>query len=261
VVANVIAGAVPQRRIFRLKVNDPVGEAKEKDRFVESVPASATWILINIADHDNADVRTIYQQKYLSPRPNTVSARLGSDGYSNWCFPFWRLKVPEIKLDSVKSQNGKMVTPQKVPFRWSGDQNNIAFTSMWDNFPKKITVPVNKKGNAVWFLIAGSTNPMQSQIANAVLRLQYADGNADSLELVPPLNYWTLCPCNGSEAPWGNDAFCLPQELPRTVQLGKNCRAMVLNLKLRKNVGLESVSLETLSQEVVVGLMGVTVME
>ena len=35
---------------------------------------------------------------------------------------------------------------------------------------------------------------------------------------------------------------------------------MVLNLKMRKGKELKSITLETLSQEVVVGLMGISVM-
>ena len=38
-------------------------------------------------------------------------------------------------------------------------------------------------------------------------------------------------------------------------------RAMLLNLKIRKGVQLKCITLETLSQEVVVGLMGVTIMQ
>ena len=135
-------------------------------------------------------------------------------------------------------------------------EKNIAFTSLWDNFPRKLTIPVNKKGTAAWFLVAGSTNPMQCWIPNAILRLQYADGVADSLELVPPINYWALCPLNNVDYTRERDAFCLPGRLPERVQLGKNCRAMVLHRKLRKDVNLESVTLEALSQEVVVGLNG-----
>lgn len=44
------------------------------------------------------------------------------------------------------------------------------------------------------------------------------------------------------------------------VQLGNECRAMVLNRVMRPGVVLESVELQTLSQEVVVGLMGLTIM-
>ena len=38
----------------------------------------------------------------------------------------------------------------------------------------------------------------------------------------------------------------------------QNCRAIVLSWKLRDGVALESVTLETLSQDVVIGLMGLS---
>ena len=56
------------------------------------------------------------------------------------------------------------------------------------------------------------------------------------------------------------DRFCLPEKMPQLVELGENCTAMLLNRRLRKGVEVESISLETLSQEVVVGLMAVTMM-
>ena len=53
----------------------------------------------------------------------------------------------------------------------------------------------------------------------------------------------------------------LPAEAaPPTVQLGNNCRAMVLSWKLRPGIELKEVTLETLSQDVVIGLMGVSLM-
>jgi hypothetical protein len=45
-----------------------------------------------------------------------------------------------------------------------------------------------------------------------------------------------------------------------SVQFGNNCRAMVLSWKLRPAMKLETVTLETLSQDVVIGLMGVSLM-
>jgi hypothetical protein len=45
-----------------------------------------------------------------------------------------------------------------------------------------------------------------------------------------------------------------------TVELGSNCRAMVLNRKLRPGVMLKEITLEALSQESVIGLMGVSIM-
>lgn len=52
----------------------------------------------------------------------------------------------------------------------------------------------------------------------------------------------------------------MPEKMPQIVELGENCTAMLLNRRLRKGVEVESISLETLSQEVVVGLMAVTMM-
>jgi hypothetical protein len=42
------------------------------------------------------------------------------------------------------------------------------------------------------------------------------------------------------------------------VQLGTTCRAMVLSWRLRPGVPLSDVTLETLSQDVVIGLMGIS---
>lgn len=274
IVTQTTSGKAPQMRVFRIKINDPVGDAKENARYVDEIPQNANWELIGVSSLYNADVTTIYQQKYLSPRPNTVSARLGTDGYSPWTFPYWKSLPPVIKMDNLKNlldgQN-RLVTPQGVPFSWDADNQNIAFTSMWDNYPKKIDFQVNKTGKAIYFLISGSTNIMQCQIANAVIRLNYADGKTDSLELIPPINYWNLSTIDSHATAPGQlsrtdytsevDRFCMPSKFPETVRLGENCRAMLLNLKMRKDAELQSVTLETLSQEVVVGLMGITIME
>lgn len=271
---RVRVGRLEQWRIFRIKINDPEGDRLAAARFVDRIPLDAQWTGVDIVHQLNADITTIYQQKYLTPRPATVSAQLGTDGYSPWTFKYWKSYPPIIKLDNVnnlKDGAGKIITPQKIPFLWSDGRENVAFTSLWDNYPTKIDFPVNQAGDAVYFLVSGSTNVMQCQIANAVFRLHYADGKTDSLELVPPINYWNLSTITANATAPGQesrndytaetDKFCLPAILPQTVKLGENCRAMLLNLKLRKGIALKSVTLETLSQEVVVGLMGITIMK
>ena len=274
-IARVQVGDLPQWQVIRLTVDDPEAEAAAKALQVEQLPSGAKWQTVSLGAVLNADVRTLYQQAYLSPRPNTVSVQIGSDGYSPWTFPFWQNTPPEIQLDAVPqllNSTGELLTPQGVPYAWPGEARNIAFTSLWDNWPTRVTVPVGRAAEALWLLICGSTNPMQCHIANAVVTLHYADGHEDALELVPPFNYWTLCPLGAqpnsagqdensrSDYNYATDGFCLPPVPPPTVQLGKNCRAMVLNRRLRPGVCLASVTLETLSQDVVVGLMGLTLM-
>jgi len=259
-------GSAEQWRVFRIKIIDPVGDKTKQEKFVREVPTNASWSCIDISKVLNTDVTKIYEKLYLTPRPNTVSARIGVDGYSPWTHPFWNLYRPIINLDNVKGMldnQSCLITSQKIPFLWNPVYGfkNVAFTSLWDNYPSKIDFPVNSKGDAVYFLVSGTTNMMQCQIANAEIRLNYADGQTDSLELIPPLNFWSLCPIGGQDYTDIKDKFCLPGELPQRVQLGENCRAMLLNLKMRKGVELKSITLETLSQEVVVGLMGITIMK
>ncbi len=91
--------------------------------------------------------------------------------------------------------------------------------------------------------------------------MTYEDGVVEKLEVTPPFNFWTLCPFGGNDYDYARDAFSLPKTPPTTLQLGRNCRAVVLGWHLRPGVALKSVTLETLSQEVVIGLMGMTVMK
>jgi hypothetical protein len=275
VFARVKSGALPQWERFHVQVSDPVASRAAAVKLLDRVPPRAAWQCVELAAALNGDIRTIYSQKYLSPRPPTVSARIGVDGYTPWTFLYWNSHPPKIRLDGIPSlltgpKGDQLFTPQGVPFAWPGAARNVAFTSQWDNWPETVTVPLGCAGDAVWFLVCGSTNPMQGRIANAVLRMRYAGGAVESLELVPPINYWNLCPikpvmaASGQESRFDytapTDAFCVPEKWPQTVQLGENCRAMLLGWRLRRGKILRSVTLQTLSAEVVVGLMGVSVM-
>ena len=122
------------------------------------------------------------------------------------------------------------------------------------------SIPINRSAEAVWLLVCSSTNPMQSRIANAEVQFRYADGHEEKFELVPPLNFWSLSSWSGLDYNYETDAFALPPQPPPTVQLGRECRAMVLSWKLRPDVKLDAITLEALSQEIVVGLMGVSLM-
>ena len=139
-----------------------------------------------------------------------------------------------------------------------------------DNYPNEITIPTGgAQGDAVAFLICGSTNIMQCHIENAVLEIWYGDGLKDEIRLVPPVNYRNLCPIDGHATAPGQasrsyyasetDRFCLPDELPQTVTLGQNCVAMLTTARLRENQPVEKVVLRCMSQEVVVGLMGISI--
>jgi hypothetical protein len=257
-------GGTPQWRMFKIHVTNVQADQAAAAKTEIPVPQNARWDQVPMQTAMNGDIQTIYKQQYLSPRPNTCSLRLATDGYSSWQMVLAKGNAPpQINLDnagSLSDGKGNILAGKGVPFQWGAGTNNIAFTSLWDNWPHQIDIPVNKTGDAVWFLLCGTTNPMEVRIANAELRMNYADGVVEKLPIVPPFNFWTLCPFGGVDYDYARDAFALPKTPPTTVQLGKNCRAILLGWHLRPGVALRSVTLESQSEEVVIGLMGVTVM-
>ncbi len=262
--ASVQIAKMHQWRLFKVKISDPSAEAAQAARVFEKAPADAKWECVDVSPQFNGDIRTIFQQQYLSPRPATCSLRLATDGYSTWQEMLdAKHKAPVVDLTGVPKlldAGQRLRTAQGVPFAFAREGKNIAFTSMWDNWPRQVTVPVNKKAEGLWLLVCGFTPPMQGRIANAELRLNYADGVVERLELVPPFNFWSLCPFGRADYDYLRDGFALPKIPPQTVQLGNNCRAIVLNQRLRPGVALASVTLETLSQEVIIGLLGVSLL-
>jgi len=264
VIARVRVGDLEALKLFKLKLTDPAADARQARATVKRIPRNAKWRCVDLGTARNGDIRSIFSQKYLTPRPNTVSARIATDGYTAWNLRIHGIKPPPLGLEYVSGMldsQGRMVTPRGVPFIPPDGKANAAITSLWDNWPRSVRVPVSAKGDAVWLLVCGSTNPMQCRIANAEIRLNYADGVVDRIELIPPLNYWAVCHYAGADYNYDRDRFCLPAVPPETLALGSNCRAVVLSRRLRPGVELTSVEMEALSQEVVIGLMGVTIMD
>ncbi len=263
VFARVQYGELEQWQLYKIHITDPEAEKRRVQETLQEVPTQAKWEPIDISANMNGDIRKVYQQEYLTPRVQTCSVQLGTDGFSPWTYYHWKPGLPQIDLSGVKnllSADGLLRTSQGVPFRWNSEERNVAFVSQYDNWPDEITFPVGKSGQTLWFLVCGTTNNMQTRIANGVFHIRYQDGTEESLELIHPFNYWTLSDHKHTYL-IERDRFALPDPLPTRIQLGTNCRAMLLNRSLKPGIPVESVRLEALSQEVVIGLMGLTVME
>lgn len=234
--------------------------------------------MVDMDRYLNDSVTSIFKEQYFSPRSPYTTLQLPVQGIGEWCHPLISAMIDDSGLRSLIEDN-QFVTALGIPFRLMKEGNNIAFTSLWDNYPERISVPLSGKASHAYLLLAGSTNHMQCRIANGVVRVDYTDGSSDSLILTNPDNW---CPIEQDFYVDGA-AFTVPEPRPYRLHLksGKVSRdlgkelgitgvygreidggaGVLLDLPLAAGKELKSLTLETLANDVVIGLMGVTLQE
>lgn len=230
---------------------------------------------VDVSSYLNDKVSNIFRNKYLSPRPAVTTLQLPWQGIGDWPHPHETFDVDDSGIRKSAGGKNEIVLPQGIRFSTPGavDANNIMFTSQWDNYPRALTIPLSGKASHAWFLMAGSTNPMQSQLTNAVIEVQYSDGTMDSLVLRNPETWWPI------DQDYYTDGFAFSLKKPRPIRVhlssglivsgeesksrfnGKKIpggAATVLDMLLDESKSLKSLTLKTVANDVVVGLMAVT---
>ena len=229
----------------------------------------------NIDGYFNADVTDIFKNRYESPRPLTTTLQIPLQGAGDWCHPQYTPTIDDSGLRRMA--RGDKFVVAGVPFRTPQTGRNIVYTSLWDNYPSSVEIPLKGKGRMLWLLMAGSTNHMQSQIDNGIVVVTYRNGHRDTLALKNPDNW---CPIDKDYYEDGK-AFAAQQPRPYRVSLqtgqvsrdlgqtlgltGADGRiipggaAQMLCIPLNPKKRLKQLKIETLSNDVVIGLMGVTV--
>jgi hypothetical protein len=222
----------------------------------------------------NANVTDIFKNRYESPRPKTTTLQIPVQGVGEWCHPEYLPTIDDTGF-RVLIKKGEVVVAG-VPFRTPKEGNNIVFTSLWDNYPNEEVIPLQGKASSAYLLMAGSTNHMQSHIENGVVIVNYTDGSNELLPLRNPENW---CPIEQDYYIDGK-AFATIETRPYRVSLGtgKVSRnlgkaldiqgvygreipggaAQMLRMPLNPAKELQSLVIRPLSNDVVIGLMAIT---
>jgi hypothetical protein len=93
------------------------------------------------------------------------------------------------RLRSRTNQQGVFVADDGIPFAQRAGGNNIVALSRWRDFPSQVAIPVGDAARKIYLLMSGVTFPMQSQIANLHVGVNYADGGRSGFDLVNPQNF------------------------------------------------------------------------
>ncbi|WP_238568006.1 DUF4450 domain-containing protein [Flavobacterium sp. ASV13] len=253
-------------------------ESKEITNWDIPLKKSQRAETISLSSYFNAKVTDIFANEYLSPRPQTVTLQLPKQGIGNWCYPNISVKIDDKGLREKAKQTGEIKTPNGIPFKTPSEENqkNIIFTSMWDNYPKSVDIPLDGKASHAYFMLAGTTNPMQSRITNGEIAVNYSDGTSEILELKNPENWWPI------EQDYFTDGLAFTTDAPKpprvylkTGEISRDFKdftiikgftnygvdggaGTILDLPLDKNKTLKSLTLKTIANDVVIGLMSVT---
>lgn len=229
---------------------------------------------VDIDKYFNSEVDDIYKNEYLSPRPPYTTLQIPTQGIGEWCHPSLTADVNDSVFRSLIIKDE--FTVANVPFRTPSEGRNIIYTSLWDNYPDSVCVPLKDKASTAYLLMAGSTNHMQCRIDNGIVVATYQDGTTDTLHLVNPDNW---CPIEQDFFVDGK-AFYTTQPRPYRVALGSGLvsrdlgkelgisevygrpipggAAQLLKMPLDNKKKLKSLTIRTLSNDVVIGLMGIT---
>lgn len=233
---------------------------------------------LDLSGYFNDKVTNIFKHEYRSPRPISPTLQLPTQGIGNWAYPLATANIDDSGLRKLAGANNSIQYSEGISFATPSDttRNNIVFTSQWDNFPKSITVPLSGKASELYLLMTGSTNPMQSQVVNGLVVVNYSDGTADTLKLKNPDSWWPIeqdyyIDGYAFKAGWGKaDRFYLKEgrfgQEPSayTTIRGFSNRAIdggaaiVLDMYPDKNKTLKSLNIVAVANDVIIGLMAAT---
>jgi len=271
------AGLAPgSHRIQVVLPNGQTVEGTVVNWKLDPAAAEVKWEPVSLAAHFNGRVTQIFKNEYRSPRSPFCSLAIPKQGIGGWCYYNTQFDVDDAGLRAVAAANGNVFTNLLgIPFGTPGyaSEKNILFTSQWDNYPNEATVPLTGQASRACLLMAGSANAMQSRFDNGEVVVTYTDGTSERLVLHSPTTWWPI----DQDYFIDDFAFARPEPVPPRLDLKTGrmrvltpaeCNAKsnpipggvatILDLPLNPVKELRSLTLRTFSNELVIGLMAVT---
>ena len=243
---------------------------------IDPPAAEIRWENIDLTAQFNDRITRILSNEYRSPRSPYCSLAIPKQGIGGWCDFTATAEIDDAGLRAAAGRNGGVFqSPLGIPFRTPGPdaEPNIILTSQWDNHPREATVPLSGHSPRACLLMAGTTNAMQCRFDNGEVVATYTDGSTARLPLQTPDNWWPI----EQDYHIDNFAFTRPGPVPPRLDLksarlrvmdATDCKtrgriipggsATILDLPLDPSKELKSITVRTLGNEVIIGLMAVT---
>jgi hypothetical protein len=89
-------------------------------------------------------------------------------------------------LRAAVNDTGIMTTRYGIPFHQRQQGKNLVAVSRWKEFAERVEFPIGSTARKIYLMLSAITFPMQSHIANARVSIHYADGGSSDTDLVNP---------------------------------------------------------------------------
>ncbi|HET9396062.1 MAG TPA: hypothetical protein VFO36_08395, partial [Nitrospiraceae bacterium] len=228
---------------------------------------------VDLTAYFNDRVTEIFRPgKYRTPRSPYVSLALPAQGIGAWAGHV--NAMANIDDTGLRGANGQLTLPDGIAFKTPAEPAtaNVIFTSQWDNYPREVAVPLCGRASHAHLLMAGSTNHMQSRLDNGEVIVSYADGTNTRFALRNPSTWWPI------DQDYLTDAYQFPLRSMRPTRVDLKSgqvrmassemtspggaidggAATVLDFPLETKRTLKSITVRALANDVVIGLMAVT---
>lgn len=204
------------------------------------------FVPVDISGFFNCKMMELHEQEYLSPRPEGYSIGVFANGRYAWEWNHCGHNALCVDDTKLRAAGGKVTTRSGIDFLTPAEGSNIACVSLWDNFPAELTIPLEGVGQELALMFISSTNCMQTQVENVRLTVEYADGTTAAAKLVYPdsIDDW-MVPALQKE----NEIFYFSDFNHATVK----------RLRLDPGKQLAAVKVEAIANEVIMGVMGVSI--
>ena len=201
---------------------------------------------IDISEFFNCKMTELHNQEYMSPRPEGYSIGVFSNGRYAWEWNHKGHNKVFVDDTMLRTANGMIHTQSGIPFLTPTEGENLACVSIWDNFPTGVTIPLSGTAQEFAILFVSTTNSMQTQVENVRIIVEYADGQTAEVSLVYPLNI---------------DDWLVPALQPQNEIFYFNDynHATVQRLRIDSTKELASVKIEAIANEVIMGIIGISI--
>jgi hypothetical protein len=234
------------------------------------------WIPIDLSSSFNAAVTEVLKRITDAAQPPPPPASQVGFGYwKDHLLQYHGSRNQEISDAAWRAKvgsDGIAWTTDGIPFKTRKEGPNIVVVTRAGVFPAQVHVPVKAAGEKLYLMISGMTFPVQSHVVNLRIRLRYANGAVDQVDLENPSGIgdcWsTWCgrfhdtPANGFENIGGRSGPAGSVQVADLTQpIAVDTEAHLVELPLRAGIDLQSMELSATANDCIFGLMGTTILK